>query len=52
METKDRESGIYVVLVCVSLVLNLFLVLLKEALIQEVPGRHSKTITDSVDTSK
>lgn len=47
--TRDRESGVSFNRFQWT---NLFLVLLKEAVVSEAPGRLSKTITHNIDTSK
>lgn len=49
MSGNQRQGGWDLNDWCVSLLLHL---LLKEALISEVPGRHSQTVTHSADTSK
>lgn len=45
--TRVRESG-----VSLNTRMNLFLVLLKEAVVSEAPGKLSKTIMHDVDTSR
>lgn len=45
--TRDWETGVFL-----NTGMNLFLVLLKEAVVSEAPGKLSKTITHEVDTSR